>query len=417
MAEALQQQLPWDQIQKMGQAALAKGVISPEEAQANQDQVTSQMANPAPIPGVTLANGERKDLASLGAPPMGANTGGKISPYEFLLQDKHPETLSTDQLDNLSTWWDNSSQGKSLNQGIKDQQDLLAMESKKQAPVDFRPIAALVDAQTGSKLAASLPAPPDINKQRHDILDYSNKLQQDKRDAFLGLVKAVHGSTGGNFEELVKSMSPKDSSSSDARNILRLGAYTEHYIKPLEEDLLNIHKGISLLSNNSGINQFIAMDATLKAAIGGRLSNFDIVRQGSGNKAFDDRLGQAIETFMTGKLTPDNRGQYLLAMKTIEQAVQKEKERRISQGHDLGAAMDISDPKLNLVMRGFHSPDQPVTGNAGTDLKNVRKSSADKAQPGAKVSVVNAKTGMRLNVDSSASAKFLKEHPDFQVSK
>lgn len=84
--------------------------------------------------------------------------------------------------------------------GINDIRDLLAMEAQAPAQLNLAPLAALTDSLTGSKLLAGYTVPQDRQKR---LADYMLKIQDDRKDLAKTIIDAIGKQKAGTMQEML----------------------------------------------------------------------------------------------------------------------------------------------------------------------------------------------------------------------
>lgn len=229
--------LPPAVLARLGLDALSSGDVTPEEA-ANNAAALGFSPYGSPDTRAKLADAGARNalsnqeqlLAQVAPQPQAKGSGGKDR-VRTQVQDENRTrrqdilTLSQPQISEVAEGWRAQPEVRDAYQGLDRLDNLLAMEAQRPQPVDFKPLAALVDTWTGSKLASASPDVESPAKRSERIMNYANKLQQDRRDVMKGLVDAVGKSRAGTLEQLLtqKLMGERDQQFEDPSLKARTG--------------------------------------------------------------------------------------------------------------------------------------------------------------------------------------------------
>lgn len=165
----------------------------------------------------------------------------------------------------------------------------------------------------------------------------------------------------------------------------------DKHLIPIMKEQRAMAQGIRMLSDATPVSDFAAMDSFIKGLVGGRVTNFEMSRQQGGRDA-EDKIEQAVETVMTGKLTPANRGMYLKAMQTLEQAHGTEAGLIKNQLKEFGTQAGKPEDETERLLQGFmRGTTQPNTAEGKEALRqvNARPQYGKPATPAGMVRVVS----------------------------
>lgn len=168
----------------------------------------------------------------------------------------------------------------------------------------------------------------DIQKSREDVYKDAGQVAK----SALGGGNTTETLLGTIASKLAEGTKPGEPprEMSDETKAYKLQRSIETATKPLKDKALAADHAYQLLSQASQIGDFTFVDQFVKANIGGRVTNFDLARQ-SGGPSWGRRLDQAITKISEGTLTPENRAEYMGALKVVSDALSKENEMQMQQ--------------------------------------------------------------------------------------
>jgi hypothetical protein len=183
--------------------------------------------------------------------------------------------------------------------GINKFQDLIALESKNSEPqMDWSPLVALTDSQTGSNLAKGYKAPDNAGNRKR-VLDYISKIQDDRRDLLKSIVSGVSAQKAGfdvsqtqtknQTQETIKAQDPAKSEKTPSPGSAMADKRTKEMftMKTINEDMKPFEQmadRLATLHSALAQNDLQSVQATLSiiaksiGADSGMLSNQDIAR-------------------------------------------------------------------------------------------------------------------------------------------
>ena len=234
-------------IASLGQQALAMGIVSPEEAMSEVQQISQDVQRgpqlavdmPGAIPGVSMNTdqasallNERRAASQANAemaPSIPSSTPGvfnklqmpnlpeitmKPVPRGSGLQETDEATEKLGGKTNVQRMltmtpeeWQSSYEAamqtpaiQEQMRGIEDIRDLLRMEAAAPSQLDLGPLAALTDSLTGSRLQTGYARPEDRRKR---LTDYMLKLQDDRKEMAKAIIDAIGKQKAGMFQEML----------------------------------------------------------------------------------------------------------------------------------------------------------------------------------------------------------------------
>lgn len=176
---------------EQAQAPMAALADPRTNASANQQQVSLQMDPHGSLPqvpkGSGLTNSEQESEED------------KRKRIARELVEQTPEQLQTtySSFENLPLF-DGS------RRGLGEQEALIQRAAARPPSIDMRPLASLVDAWTGSNFQAGTSAPETLAQRDKQILEYSQKLQQDKGDLSKRIIEAASKRKTGLLETILE---------------------------------------------------------------------------------------------------------------------------------------------------------------------------------------------------------------------
>lgn len=209
---------PWStlnqqRVAQLGMQALASGQVSPEEAAANAEEFfgKKQVSSPATT-GQIQPNPIAMGTNPLPSSPvsMAAGVGGVPAPGSFTKTD-NTVTEKGGNKDTQNKFFDptqvvqaadvirNLPEVQNLNQGEDNMQNILsmAMSQRSADPGWVKPLLALTDSQTGSKLMQGYTAGPKAEDTNAMLLKYSDELQKRKADIAKNIIHGISAQKGG----------------------------------------------------------------------------------------------------------------------------------------------------------------------------------------------------------------------------
>lgn len=353
------------------------------QAQANQQQVMAQAKPQMPVLQPLAPKAAKSGLSE--------KEEGKSSVTQNH-SESHANTMTKDTFDDASMNAETSDAFKNAMAGQDKIQKLLDMESNRQpdaAGVVGRSLMKLGDIFAGHPGASNIPNEETPAQRAQRILDYSQKLQQDKQgtvNSFANLIKAQKGGVTSDSSSLMNSVMDQIGANDplskvrqmpEEQKILRLNSSVAKQMEPLQKEQEAVTQGLSRLSSASSAQDMLAVDGLVRAAIGGRITNYDQQRQGVGDKSLGELFQQMYQTAKEGNLDPHNRAMYAQALQSIAQDIANERAYRLSQGRELGSAINLDPDKVEKAIGGYDRPMIQPKGEAKKAIQTEQK----KTQP------------------------------------
>lgn len=330
------------------------------------------------------------------APMSGLSNHQKLMNQLFdKASNTRPQGMAPDEISNQAAAISNIPIVKSAQEGLKTQEDMLNMQ--KNAPRsglatgDLGGFMALQDHFLGSNLAASYKAPETASAQQKRIFDALQKIQTD-RQALAGNVvsgiKATSGgtlgnviTTGGKTEMYQGSQDPMmgPAASRADKNVRALITGVKGDMAELNANNAATQSAQRMLASGGSILDNTFRDKFLKAMIGGRVTNYDLMRQ-TGDTALADRAEQVLHTMTDGSFSPKNRAEYQDALRIIQEADAHEAKARIDDWRDTGlTALQLDPARVEGALKVGHAGNfVPVS----PDALSVSKKKSQAAVPG-----------------------------------
>lgn len=385
-------QLPPDlaQMAQMGMRALQSGQVAPEDAMANLKKMGF---SPFGIPGGKIgpetegqSNAEDMINQKLAAQKaneaqdnqqqFNAQMGISMSPVakgsgltkreegiqKFLDVDKdqRPQGLSDEEFQKRYGQVTGTPQYQRQEQGLNDVEGYLKGQLDKPTQLDLSPILATIDHWTGSKLAGAYARPESSSAQAKRIMDALQKTQKDRADLETGTTKGIYsgltgslGTTSTAMDQIKSFMQAADPSARrtpEDQAIARFVPQVQKDMAELKGSNAALNEADRLLASHTSISDNVFRDKFLKALIGGRVTNYDLMRQ-SGDTALADRAEQIFESAASGTFSPRNRAEYLDAVRVIREANAHEAQLRMHYWQDVGTkSFQISPERVAPVV-------------------------------------------------------------------
>lgn len=279
--------------------------------------------------------------------------------------------------------------------GLKTQEDMLNMQlGAKRNPLEtanLGPLMALQDHFLGSNMAGAYTPPETASVQQKRIFDALQKVQSDRLGLAGNVIAGVKASKGGLVGDVVTggqkieasqgAVDPMGSTGAARadRNARTLMGAAHADMKELNAANAATQEAQRMLASGGSILDTTFRDKFLKAMIGGRVTNYDLMRQ-SGDTALADRAEQVMNSMANGSFTPKNRAEYQDALRIIQEANQHEAAARMADLRKVGIGGLGMDPdRTDAVLSIGHLANfAPVS--TGTLDSSKKKSAA--AVPG-----------------------------------
>lgn len=372
------------------------GQNGPEtEAQATDEKIAAQKQNEASRNQQFMeaqAGGPFSGVQRLPeAKPVAARSG--LANHQKLIADMlnkasdiRPQGMAPEELQAQAQALSDIPAVKSAQEGLKTQENLLNMQlGQKTSPLEtanIGPLMALMDHYLGSNTAAAYKAPEGAGAKQKAILDALQKVQTDRQALAGNIVHGIQASKGGaagdvttsgqKFEQFQGAGEGKGGMG-DARNIRALVTDVKGDMHELNAANAATQEAQRMLASGGSILDTTFRDKFLKAMIGGRVTNYDIMRQ-SGDTALADRAEQVWNTMESGTFSPKNRAEYQDALRIIQEANAHEANARLNDWREVGTgAFGLEPSRVESALHVGHG------GNFAPVAEATLGKSADKS--------------------------------------
>lgn len=285
------------------------------------------------------------------APRSGLSTHDQlINDLKRVSSNTRPQGMAADEL---------AAQGQAIsqlpavaraNQGLSDQENYLKMQMGQPRPPlngDLGGFLAMLSKPGGPNLAEGYHAPETAAAQRNRIMEALQKVQTDRQSLAGNVIAGVKASKGGSLGDIltaadqlkqqqgaVDPLTGAGAGLEDRNNRFFLGSIKSS-MKELQDANASNQEAQRLLASGTSVGDTTFKDRFLKAMIGGRVTNFDLMRQ-SGDQSLANKAEQVIRSLDTGNMTTMSRAEYQDALRVMQDATRWESERRIADLRDVG---------------------------------------------------------------------------------
>lgn len=271
---------------------------------------------------------------------------------------------------------------------------LLAQIASRKATLNLSPLYDAANYVTGGQSGKYQPA-PEVSEREALLLGQAQKLIQNKRDianeaiknaaalkvgtdtdlqqktTALDVIQRLLDERGGKVTSASKvtASDPNKAARIQSPQMLTKWVQTEaaKQVQPLAKEFEGVQHGMDLLAKASSVNDFAATDAFIKSQVGGRVTNYDLQRQ-QGDRAWTEKLSQAAQTVLEGTLTPNNRAEFVKALQTIGEAINGERNQRLSQVKEYANQLGKPGPEVDALLGGFARTTPAPRGDAARSL-------------------------------------------------
>lgn len=378
-----------------GQGPAPAPAMGPENAQANQAQVMAQAPAPGSQPAGAVVPAPQNpltfpmpDLKQL-TPEMPhsglGQTESEKATANHEVKDVKGQVLGDDPYNMAAGRIEDNHAYKNLMGGQDKIQGMLDMEANRQSPTNLRGLAAMVDSWKGGSLLAGMPAAQTPQDKAKLLLDYSQKLQQDKKGIFDAFSNSIKAQKSGQLTDLLNQTLVRNAQQSavdpftkvrqvpEATKVMNLQRTADKDLGPLQTAHFAAQQAMDHLSRASSIEDIQALDQFVKANIGKAATNYDLQSQGQGDASWSQRIQQAIAKAENGKLTDTNRSELAQALQGMDQGIQREHAARSAQLNSLGGAMDMEPGHASQVLSGYGRGPVMPTGAASQAISNTSR--------------------------------------------
>lgn len=357
------------------------GQIGPEtEDQAINEKLAAQKAQQAKsnLEQVQAQQGDTTPAAAALSRLTPVTPGSGLSEHDKLVQDfkknlsdTRPQGMSPEEFKSQSESVMSTPAFKSAQEGLDAQENYLKMALQKpQAGLtgNLGPMLAFLDARNGSNMAGAYKAPETDQAYRARILAAMQNLTKDRTALATNVIQGIKASKGGTLGESgfyggnqATGQAAEDPMAKMARvNAANQRSFMTQYgadMKELNEANTNNRQAQQMLASANPVLDKVAIDGILKSAIGGRLSNYDIQRQGQGDPSWADRVENAISIASNGTMINKNRAEYMDALRVIQEANRREAILRQADWQKAGVeGLGIDPDRVQGLLNVGHVP-------------------------------------------------------------
>lgn len=388
MAAQLPAQITPELLQK-GMQALQSGAIDPQTAAQNfhkfspylmkaQGPANAQGQGPAPVPAMGPQNAQANQAQVMAeAPAPGSQPAGAVVPAQNPMTFPMPDLKALTPIAPRSGLGEKESETGTVNRQTKDVQgqvlgedpynlatgrlsdnpaykslmggqskiqDMLDMEANRQAPTNLRGLAAMVDAWKGGSLLSGMPAAQTPQDKAKLLLDYEQKLQQDKKGILDSFSNNIKAQKAGAFSDLVnqtlvqnaqKTASDPFANGKQFATANMFNKYAQSQLQKNEDAATSLSEVAGEVAEGNPLSDKRISVLRAKLDAGGR-PNISEVQMEGGDASLLARVSQHASTLLSGSMTDHNRQLFMQDIQTIAQLKQKERDMYISKLKDQG---------------------------------------------------------------------------------
>lgn len=285
---------------------------------------------------------------------------------------KAQDTFSPEKMAEMEQIAHNSPAYQEQIAGLQGQEDLLANLPPSKRQMNLSPLMAWADSVTGSKLLPGYKPPAQTDRDKM-ILDYYEKIQDNKRDLYKSTMEGLKAQRAGTttdrlLQELghkfVTGTEDKDPRYGEDKRARGGGdpnrdswkvfnAFSrDREVQTAQKGLAELPQIYASIDANSWIGD-TALPGRIAALAGERpLSNTDIYRY-STDRAVADRLIQTLEFFKTGKLTPQHRDDFRKLVDLMKVRAEDQLAKRAAHfSQNLAPQVGVGSAKAQTMMLG-----------------------------------------------------------------
>lgn len=304
-------------LQQIGQLFAKKQapVVVPPPAQPPTQATVDQAAAATPAPN---------EMSAMG---VGIPMGGAVN------LNKSKRTTTTDtpvyaKPEDQEKRMEALRQTPELQQAQKDQGDIRAQiqalveKQKNRSTMDFSPLLALADSQTGGHQAAAYKKPEDLTPE---IINGMQKLAAGDTGTLAALHQAMANQQVG--QQRTTSESDTETGTKGASAGGAQGNSLKWHQQLIGDKSINgandaidaSNKLQGLMAENTSMSDLMAKIQTLRASGLNRVTNFEISQMG-GDRSLTERANQALQTLKSGNFTEGNKQELINAANILAQA-------------------------------------------------------------------------------------------------
>lgn len=357
-------------------------------AQTNQRFVEAQAGGSPFMPGATQLPDQKPVTPMSGL----SNHQKLVNDLMNRETDTRPQGMSPEEIQKQASAISDIPIVRQAQEGLKGQEDLLNMQrGMKRDPLataNLGPLMALQDHFLGSNMAGSYQAPESAGAQQKRIFDALQKIQTDRQALAGNVVSGIKASKGGTLGDIISTggktelyQGAADPAAGPAaaradKNVRALMTGVKGDMTELNQANAATQEAQRMLASGGSVLDTTFRDKFLKAMIGGRVTNYDLMRQ-SGDSALADRAEQIFNSAAAGTFTPKNRAEYEDALRIIQEANAHEAAARLADWRETGlGALGLPAERVDAAIKVGHGSNFAPIGAATLETSKKKSQAA-----------------------------------------
>lgn len=258
-------------------------------------------------------------------------------------------------------------QAKTDEGDLRSQIQGLIAKNQNMSKIDFSPLLALADAQTGGHQAQAYHAPQDLTPE---ITKGLASLAAGDTGTLGEIQKYIAGQKTGDSKTTTESDSETGTKGNGANQVQ--GNSLKWHAQLTGDKALNTANTAAdaastmkgMLDQNSSMSDLMAKIQALRASGLNRVTNFEVDQMG-GDRSLTARANQALQTLQSGNFTEQNRQELQNAVNVLAQAAPTALKNKRDEYDILGATAGVPDDKrkgiLDKAFYRMQAPTAPAT--------------------------------------------------------
>jgi hypothetical protein len=286
-------------------------------------------------------------------------------------------------------------QAKSDQGDLRAQIQALIEKQKSRSTIDFSPLLALADKETGGHQASAYKKPQDLDPE---VMGGLEKLATGDAGTLTAINQALNAQKVG--ESKTVSESDQETGTKGTSGSAIGGASLKWHaqlngdkeVKTANDALDASNKLQALMKENTSMSDLMAKIQTLRASGLNRVTNFEIGQMG-GDRALTAQANQALQTLKSGNFTEANKQELINAANILAQAAPMALQHKYAEYDTLGAMSGVPDAGRKKILNEafFRSQGAPSAAPAAYDGSTTPPSNATPEQKALRVQYLQKK--------------------------